>query len=120
MILTSAMVCKPFPWRRENGLSCSVIPNNWINYILLTLRGVFWYYFNLVLNTPLEAENSTPVSSAFFSSKDFTLCSSGKQKYKTRKWNIAGRLLAVFNHSNKPNPLNKGSHEQTRRRLYHG
>jgi hypothetical protein len=88
--------------------------------ILLTLQGIFYYNFNLVLNTPLEAAYSTPVSSAFFTSKDYPLCSSGKQKYDTRKGNIAGRLLAVFNHSNKPNPLNKGSYEQTRRRPIYG
>ena len=117
-MIPSGHLFAPFPCRHENGqVSCSVIPNSCAP---LTVKGVLGYYGSLVLNTPLEAAYSTPVSSAFFTSKDYPLCSSGEQKYNTRKWNIAGRLLAVFKHSNKPNPLNKGSQEQTRRRPYHG
>jgi hypothetical protein len=76
-------------------ISCSVIPNNWINYILLTLQGILYYYWCLVLNTPHVAENVTPVSSAFFSSKDYLWLGS-EQEYNTRKGNIVGRLHAVF------------------------
>ena len=75
--------------------------------MIQTSQDILCYNRTKVLNTPLEAAYSTPVSSAFFTSKDYPLCSSGEQKYNTRKGNIAGRLLAVFKHSNKPR-LNNG------------
>ena len=67
-----------------------------MNSILLTLRDILFYTFKLVLNTPLEAANSTPVSSAFFTSIDYLLWSGSEQEYKTLTGNIAGRLLALF------------------------
>lgn len=62
----------------------------------LTLQGIFGYYCRKVMNTLLTADYSTPVSSAFFTSRDYLLWSGSEQEYKTRKGNIVGRLLAVF------------------------
>jgi hypothetical protein len=84
----------------------------------LSLQGVLGYNVGKVLNTPLTAAYITSVNSDFFTSKDYLLWSGSEQEYKTRKGNIVGRLLAVFKYP--INPLNKGSHEQTNRRPYHG
>ena len=84
-------------------VSCSVIPNNWkLKDILLTLRDIVNYYMGKVLNTPHVAENVTPVSSDFFTSKDYLWLGS-EQEYNTRKGNIVGRLLAVFKCPTNPN-----------------
>jgi hypothetical protein len=79
----------------------------------LSLQGVLGYNVGKVLNTPLEAEHITPVSSDFFTSKDY-LWPSSEQEYNTRKGNIVGRLLAVFKYSAAHSE--QVVHEQTRRR----
>lgn len=72
------------------------------NFTLLTTVIYRAYYFAHVLNTHLEADYITPVSSDFFMPKVF-LRSGGEQQYKTLTGNIAGRLLAVFKRPTAPN-----------------
>lgn len=63
--------------------------------MLLTPTTKQHYYLAQVLNTSQEAECPAPDSRGFFTSI-VLLWPGSEQKYKTRKGNIAGRLLAVF------------------------
>lgn len=70
--------------------------------MILTLSTLFGYDRVKVLKRPHIAEHNTPVSSAFFSSKDFTLCSSvGVIKNLTRQ-GIYQPSICGFERSSNP------------------
>jgi hypothetical protein len=86
-------------------------------FIPLTVKGVLGYYSDKVLKRPHIAAYNTPVSCAFFSTKDYLLCSSvGLIKYLIRQ-GIHQPSICGFERSSNPYGF---QFKKTYRRPYHG